>query len=174
MPTTQHWNKHKHKNSSRLTYLTLSSESCCLSFNVSVMSLRRSGWFSKKCIEYWTHFVRILMLMSLNLKHEKCLEHSWMLQINLSTHIHKHIFCLLWSKFLSFCLSLRNIHGTSTDTFKWKLDSWLTTVPNEHRIDNYAMGVVAEKTVLSTKQDMQWAPCASPAYRQNPVISTHR
>lgn len=49
------------------TYRTLSSESCCLNLSVLVMSSLSSGWLMRKCMEYWTHFILILILISLNL-----------------------------------------------------------------------------------------------------------
>lgn len=40
---------------------------------------------------------------------------------------------------------IRDLHEISTEIFKRNIDTWLKTVPDEPRIDNYALCVVAEK-----------------------------
>lgn len=48
----------------------------------------------------------------------------------------------LFSELLS---EIRNLNGISTKTFKINLNEWLKTVPDEPRINNYAMDLTAEK-----------------------------
>lgn len=43
---------------------------------------------------------------------------------------------------------IRKLNGSCTKTYKRNLDKWLKTVPDETRIDNYAVCVAVERNSI--------------------------